>query len=366
MVPAEQARARAPKRFLSLTASAKLAISPQAGGTLARPPDREASSAEKEMEGMDGPYLGKLRVWEGWIPTAVQELPLPVPGESLAAPEELARYADQLYAREALNPAAPRPSTDEGAQPYTLQWFLHLEHQRHARQGRWIPRLLEFAKHSGETLLGLGSGLGTDWLQYARHGASVIACSPSAEQLALVRRNFELRGLAGRFLHALPSSLPLESASIDVVCLGTFLHPASCFLPRDVRDEGRRKGISNAQAVVDEVYRVLKPGGKVLAMTAARYDVDYWSGWCLPWRRWFSPTPAAGTGQPLRYSRSELRRLFERFTEHRIHKRQLRRAETPHLCRVIPPSILERLMGHILVLKAFKPLSTAIGNQLAA
>jgi ubiquinone/menaquinone biosynthesis C-methylase UbiE len=261
----------------------------------------------------------------------------------------LAIYADQLYAREALNPAAPRPPMDEGAQPYTLQWFLHIENQRHSRQGRWIPHLLEFAKHSGETLLGLGNGLGTDWLQYARHGAAVIVCSPSAEQLALIRRNFELRGLTGRFLHASASSLPLETASIDVVCLSSLL--------QEVHDP---------QAVVDEIYRVLKPGGKALAVTPARYDVDYWSGWCFPWRRWFARRAAADASQPVRFSRRELRRLFGRFIEHRIHKRHLRRKETPPLCRLVPLSILERLMGHVLVLKAFKPLSAAIGTQLAA
>src|SRR5579864_7096075 len=101
---------------------------------------------------MDGPYLGKLRVWEGWIPAAVQEFRAPSQVNSAPGPEQLAIYADQLYAREALNPAALRPPTDEGAQPYTLQWFLHIENQRHSRQGRWIPHLLEFAKHSGETL----------------------------------------------------------------------------------------------------------------------------------------------------------------------------------------------------------------------
>ena len=31
--------------------------------------------------------------------------------------------------------------------------FLEIEAQRFARRGRWIPRLLEFTKHSGETLL---------------------------------------------------------------------------------------------------------------------------------------------------------------------------------------------------------------------
>ena len=301
------------------------------------------------MEGMDGPYLGKLRLWEGWIPTAVQEIPAPIEGNGLAVAEQLAHCADQLYAREALNPAAPRPPTDEGAEPYTLQWFLHLESQRHSRQGRWIPRLLEFAKHSGETLLGLGNGLGTDWLQYARHGAKVIVCSSSSEQLALIRRNFELRGLAGRFLHALAASLPLENATIDVVCMSSLLHE-----------------MGNPQSIVAEIYRVLKPGGKVLAVTPARYDLDYWRGRCLPWRRWFGGDAAADVAQPVRFSRRELRRLFGRFTEHRIHKRHLRRAEIPHLCRLIPMSILERLMGHILVLKAFKPLSAAISTQLAA
>src|SRR5262249_46470476 len=84
-------------------------------------------------------------------------------------------------------PGAPTPPTDAGPEPYTLQWFLDIEHQRHGREGRWLPRLLEFAKHRGDTLLGLGDGLGTDWLQYARHGASVIVCSRTAAQLALVR-----------------------------------------------------------------------------------------------------------------------------------------------------------------------------------
>ena len=50
--------------------------------------------------------------------------------------------------------------------------------------------MLEFAKHSGEKLLGLGDGLGTDWVQYAQHGAGVIVCNDSRMHLELVRRNF--------------------------------------------------------------------------------------------------------------------------------------------------------------------------------
>ena len=85
-------------------------------------------------------------------------------------------FAQKLFDYEALHPPQAKP-VEEPLEPYSLQWFLHIENQRHSRQGRWIPKLLEFAKHSGEVLLGLGHGLGTDWAQYARHGASVLVCS---------------------------------------------------------------------------------------------------------------------------------------------------------------------------------------------
>jgi ubiquinone/menaquinone biosynthesis C-methylase UbiE len=294
---------------------------------------------------MEGSYPTKLRLWDSpRLALAPDEFGASTSAGSLqAAPDE----AERLFASEALNPPPAALRLVEPAEPYTLQWFLNIENQRHGRQGRWIPRLLEFAKHSGETLLGLGHGLGTDWLQYARHGASVIVCSPSASELALIRRNFDLRSLPGRFVHAAPQSLPLESASIDVACISSFL---------DAMD--------NAPAVFDEVYRVLKPGGKVLAVAPAKYDVDFWLRAVYFWQRWLGNR--ADRQEIAHYSARRLRRSFGRFVEHRIRKRQLRRSEVPHLWRWLPIPLLERLLGHVLVLKAFKPLSAAIPFQAAA
>jgi ubiquinone/menaquinone biosynthesis C-methylase UbiE len=232
---------------------------------------------------------------------------------------------------------------EDSVEPYSLQWFLAIENQRHGRQGRWIPRLLEFAKHRGDTLLGLGHGLGTDWLQYARHGASVIVCSPSPEQLALIGRNFELRGLTGRFLHTPFTSLPLPGASVDVACVSSLLH--------EVADPG---------AVIDEVHRVLRPGGKVLAVTPAYHDVDWWVRCCFPWRSWLARKHSSLTTPSKRFTRRQLSLLFARFVEHKVCKRHLRRSEVPHIWRWLPRSLLERLMGRVLVLKAFKPLTTAV------
>ncbi len=302
---------------------------------------------------MDSSYPSKLRLWQGPARSVLGEPSgWPRPPAPALTHDQLhslspADLAEHLFALEVLNPPADRHREEE-PEPFTLQWYLHVEAQRHARRGRWIPRLLEFSKHTGETLLGLGHGLGTDWVQYARHGAAVVVCSPSSAQLALVRRNFELRGLPGRFLHAAPYCLPLEPASIDVVCISALL-----------------EAVNNVPAVVDEVYRVLKPGGKVLAVTPARYDVVFWRRTLFFWEQWLGgrqSTPGSGE----RFSRRQLRRLFGRFVEQRVHKRQLRRAEVPHLWRWVPLPILERVLGRVLVLKAFKPLSAALPNQAVA
>src|SRR5262249_49139750 len=188
------------------------------------------------------------------------------------------------------------------AEPYSLQWFLNIESRRHSKQGRWIPKLLEFTKHSGETLLGLGHGLGTDWAQYARHGARVVVASPSASQLELVRRHFDLRGLAGGLLQAGTGRLPLEAASIDVALLSSLSH-----------------GIDDLTGMVSEVFRVLRPGGKVLAVTSARYDVDFWFKTFFFWSRWLGMKVKRKPPGHVSFSGRELRQLFHRFVDTRVH-----------------------------------------------
>jgi SAM-dependent methyltransferase len=274
----------------------------------------------------------------------------PAGASALRGPHHPREFAQKLYAFESLQPPSRGSQTSAAVEPYSLQWFLDIEKHRHSRHGRWIPKLLEFAKHSGETLLGLGHGLGTDWAQYAGHGASVIVCSASLSQLEVVRRNFLVRHLPGRFVHAVPTQLPLETSSVDVVCLSSLHH-----------------GIDNREAVVEEVYRVLKPGGKVLAVTPARYDVDFWARRCFFWSRWLRPEKRrAVIHSAHRASALELHRIFGRFTEHRVRKRQLRRSELPHVWRWLPLAVMSRLMGRVLVLKAFKPLSAALAPDARA
>ncbi|MCS6975565.1 MAG: class I SAM-dependent methyltransferase, partial [Gemmatales bacterium] len=256
---------------------------------------------------------------------------------------------DRLFQWESLS--AP----EEPNEPFSLQWFLAIEHIRHSRSARWIPRLMEFTRHAGETLLGLGSGLGTDWLQYARYGAQVIACSRFAEEVALIRRNFALRGLRGRFLQAEPWAIPLPDASVDVVCLSGVLHE-----------------VERPAEVVAELWRLLRPGGKVLAIVPAKYGIDWWLGW-LSRRRMRNHTPSSvplvdgpfnSCPRPNFFSKRRLRKLFDGFEHCRVHKRHLSRREIPFLLRGVPRSWLERLLGRLLILKAFKPVHVSIAASL--
>jgi ubiquinone/menaquinone biosynthesis C-methylase UbiE len=290
-------------------------------------------------------YSRKMQLWESWRPALIKGPGPPKLAERSLPGASPLEFAERLYIAETLQ---SNHRHREAAEPFSLQWFLDIENARHGRHGRWIPRLLEFAKHRGETLLGLGNGLGTDWVQYARHGAEVVACCSSAEQLALIQRNFELRNLRGLFLHANPRAIPLESASIDVVCATNLL-----------------QDIPDPSAVIDEIYRLLKPGGKVLAVLPARFDIDFWRRRFLPWHAWLlprtSPNPPATS-----FSARALRQLFGRFVEAHVSKRHLRRSEIPHLWRWMPHPLLERVLGRLLVLKAFKPLSAAISVPMAA
>jgi SAM-dependent methyltransferase len=297
------------------------------------------------MLGMADASFGGLRIWDGSRPGSHRTL---IPAAAEEPPPALHALAEELGRHETLRAAA---LSGEPAEVLSRQWYLDLQAVRHNRQGRWMPAKLEFNRHAGERLLGLGCGLGSDLVEYAHHGAEVIAACASADQLALIRRNFELRGLSGVFVHTSPTALPLESSSIDVVNMVGLL--------QEMAEPGQ---------LVDEIYRVLKPGGKLLAVLPAYHDIDFW-------RRWLAfgePRPPRGTPQesnPLlhagrRFRAAEVHQLFARFTEPRLGKRHLRRSEVPHLYRWLPLSLLERLAGRLLVFKAFKPVSCALEEEL--
>jgi arsenite methyltransferase len=126
----------------------------------------------------------------------------------------------------------------------------------------------------GAVVLDLGCGAGTDLLiaaQMAGDTGRVIGVDMTAAMLERARASADAMGLGGVELReALIESLPLEDASVDVV------------ISNGVIDLVPDKG-----AVLDEIDRVLRPGGRLQVADVvihhavseeARGRIDLWTG----------------------------------------------------------------------------------------
>lgn len=154
-------------------------------------------------------------------------------------------------------------------------------------------RLLDLPEHSGEAVLELGCGMGLDVVEYLRHGLRVAAVDLSPRSLELTRRLLDQQGMRARLLLADAERLPLAEESFDlVVARGVLMYTP---------DEAR---------VVGEIYRVLKPGGRFLAILHNRRS------WFVTLAR-LSGTNRYSEGEdpPINrvHSRRQVRRLFSGF-----------------------------------------------------
>ncbi len=195
---------------------------------------------------------------------------LPLPDPALLANRELIRPIG--YRR-----AAP------GLVPFTAAWYDELEQKRYQRHGVWLPAALEFGRHPGESLLLLGPGVGSDAAQYIRTGTPVTIGVTDLDNPELVRQNLARHALPTRVVDVSAANLPFADGTFDVVTWNALYDPA----PPD-------------PARIDELFRVLKSGGKVIGLFPAWYDAGYWQDLILPlqwlyWRRPADPTKGVRT-----------------------------------------------------------------------
>lgn len=226
--------------------------------------------------------------------------------------------------------------------PLTEEWYLEMEKLRYRNQGWWIPHVLEFEKHAGEKVLCIGDNLGTDWVQYAINQAEVWVSTPLTSDQELVRKNFLIRNLDFKHRHFDEKGLPYSNNEFDVAVLHI-----------DNFDD------MTGNKIHEEVFRVLKPGGKLLAVAPARFQVHYFLN-CLFPKKDFSIKNSG------KCSGLELRQAFQKFIDTKIHKRHLAKIDLPPLLRWIPTPLVERSIGKFLIFKGRKPLSMALPAQQAA
>ncbi|MFQ6113478.1 MAG: class I SAM-dependent methyltransferase [bacterium] len=161
---------------------------------------------------------------------------------------------------------------------------------------RYLPELVDFNCYKGKNLLEVGCGVGIDLIRFARGGAMVTGVDLAERSIELAKKNFEHHGLTGHLLLGNGEDLDFEDNSFDVV----YAH-------------GVIQYTANDQAMVDELYRVVKPGGEVIMMVYNR----------LSWLNFLSVTVGVALEHedaPVlrKYTIKEFMKLLERFSEVRI------------------------------------------------
>lgn len=124
-----------------------------------------------------------------------------------------------------------------------------------------------FRDAGAKRVLELGAGHGRDALYFATEGFTVHATDFSAAGLEQLRRAAQARGTAERVtttVHDVREALPLPDASVDAV----FAHMLLCM------------ALSTEQihAIVDEIARVLRPGGAFVYTVRHTGDAHYRTG----------------------------------------------------------------------------------------
>jgi 2-polyprenyl-3-methyl-5-hydroxy-6-metoxy-1,4-benzoquinol methylase len=186
------------------------------------------------------------------------------------------------------------------------EYFDEVEHRKYFVEPH-IPGFAEFARWQNGRVLEIGCGIGTDTINFARHGARVTAIDLSEKSLEMARRRAEVFGLKDRirFYHgsaeALPDILPPEPFDL-VYSFGVIHHTP------------------HPERVLEQIRNYVRPGSTVKTMVYHRYSWKvFWIlmtyGKCQFWklRELVARYSEAETGCPVTYSYSkrELRNLME-------------------------------------------------------
>ncbi len=195
-------------------------------------------------------------------------------------------------------------NTEVGKSPrQTRAWFDEIEQSRYEREP-FIHSFAQFTRWRGKKVLEIGCGAGTDSLQFARAGAELTSIDLTPAAVELTQDRLALYGVTGEVRLADAEALPFEAGSFDMVYSWGVLHHTP--------DTGR---------AIDEVYRVLQPGGRFVIMLYNRRSVVTWRLYLKYGLR--AGRPFRSIGDVLShhveslgtkaYTRRELRRMFSRF-----------------------------------------------------
>lgn len=138
----------------------------------------------------------------------------------------------------------------------TKEFFEEIERRRYELEP-FIFEYAEFARWKGKKILEVGCGTGTDLLQFLRAGADAYGIDLSGRSVTLARKRLSLSSFeTRRLLLGDAENLPFPANSFDLVYSWGVLHHT----PDTVK-------------AVEEIYRVVRPGGAICIMLYHKWSL---------------------------------------------------------------------------------------------
>lgn len=152
---------------------------------------------------------------------------------------------------------------------------------QHNEKG-YFGKLFNYDRYKGKPVLEIGCGMGCMAMNWAKHGALLTAVDLNPIAVTQTRRRFEIFGFPADIREADAENLPYEDNTFDYIYSWGVLHHT----PR-------------TKQALDEVYRVLRPGGEIGVMLyhrnsiLFRYLVQYIEGFFHMENKFLSPLELA-------------------------------------------------------------------------
>jgi len=181
----------------------------------------------------------------------------------------------------------------------TRGFFQDLEEYRFEKL-HYLPKVVDFNGFKNKLILEVGCGLGIDLARFAKGGAKVTGIDLAEKSIELAQNNFSQQKLQGKLIRGNGENLDYEDNTFDCV----YAH-------------GVIQYTANDQDMINEIFRVLKPGGLAIMMVYNR----------LSWLNFLSKVlkvKMEHTDAPIlkKYSKREFLALLSKFSNvSPIHER---------------------------------------------
>lgn len=190
----------------------------------------------------------------------------------------------------------------------TKEYFDEVEHRKYFVEPH-IPEFAEFEKWRGKKVLEIGCGIGTDAINFAKHGAHLTTIELSKESLDLTKIRFESYGLDANFIlgnaEELDSLIP-EGEQFDLIWSFGVIHHSP-----------------HPEVILSKCKDILKDDGEIRIMVYSKisYKLFYLMRETGVWNfssldELISTYSEAQTGCPITYSYTfeSAKKLFADFT----------------------------------------------------